>query len=135
MHRLEFKTSYDYSNEDESIVIPIVLRSGTYQVSVAASVDTGASFCLFGAEIAEALGLDLIKGILKRFRTANSTFEAYGHEIELVALEVATQSVVYFFADPVIDRNVVGRIGWLDRIRLGLVHYDNKIYLAPYGPT
>lgn len=61
MHRLEFKTSYDYSNDGESIVIPVVLRSGANQVSVAASVDTGASFCLFGAEIAEALGLDLIK--------------------------------------------------------------------------
>ena len=74
----------------------------------------------------------MTSGIRKRFRTANSGFEAYGHEIELIVFGVATQSMVYFFADPMIDKNVLGRIGWLDRVRLGLVHHDNKIYLAPY---
>ena len=95
-------------------------------------MDTGASFCVFGTEIAEALGLDLTSGIRKRFRTANSGFEAYGHEVELIVFGVATQSTVYFFTDPIIDKNVLGRIGWLDRVRLGLVHHDNKFYLAPY---
>ncbi len=132
MYSLEFTKAHDYSGDDEGIVIPVVLRAGANQIPVAASVDTGASFCVFGAEIAEALGLDLTSGIRKRFRTANSGFEAYGHEVELIVFGVATQSVVYFFADPIIDKNVLGRIGWLDRVRLGLVHHDNKIYLAPY---
>jgi len=57
MHQLEFTHVYDYSGQDESVILPVVLRSGPKQVRVAASVDTGASFCLFGAEIAEALGL------------------------------------------------------------------------------
>lgn len=91
-------------------------------------MDTGASFCVFGTEIAEALGLDLTRGIRKRFRTANSGFEAYGHEIELTTFGVATQSIVYFFADPMIDKDVLGRIGWLHRVRLGLNHHDSKIY-------
>ena len=132
MHNLEFTRVYDYSGDDESVVIPVVLRSGANQVRVAASVDTGASFCLFGTEIAEALGLDLTSGIHSRFRTANSGFEAYGHEIELTVLGVAIQSIVYFFADPMIDKNVLGRTGWLDRVRLGLIHHDNKIYIAPH---
>ena len=131
MHQLEFTRAYDYPGDDESVALPLVLRSGADQVRVAASVDTGASFCLFGTEIVEALGLDLTSGILKRFRTANSGFEAYGHEVELTVLGVATQSIVYFFADPMIDKNVLGRTGWLDRVRLGLIHHDNKIYLAP----
>jgi hypothetical protein len=114
MHRLEFKSSYDYSGDEESIVIPVVLRSGTNQVPVAATVDTGASFCLFGSEIAEALELDLSKGTLKRFRTANSTFEAYGHEVELVALGVATQSIIYFL--PILSSTrmwLEGSAGWI----------------------
>jgi hypothetical protein len=88
-----------------------------------------------GTEIAEALGLDLTSGIRKRFRTANSLFDTYGHEVELHAFGFATHSLIYFFADPVIDRNVLGRTGWLDRVRLGLIHHDNKIYLAPYDPA
>lgn len=38
-------------------------------------------------------------GIRKRFRTANSGFEAYGHEV-LTAFGVAMHAIVYFFADP-----------------------------------
>ena len=132
MHQLEFAQAYDYSGDGESVVIPVVLRFGENQVRVAASVDTGASFCLFGTEIAEALGLDLTSGVRKRFQTANSRFEAYGHEVKLTVLGVATQSIVYFFADPMIDKNVLGRTGWLDRVRLGLIHHDSKIYVAPY---
>jgi hypothetical protein len=123
MHQLEFTHVYDYSGEDESVILPVVLRSGPKQLRVAASVDTGASFCLFGAEIAEALGLDLEGGIRKRFRTANSGFDAFGHEVELS---------VFGVADPMIEKNVLGRIGWLDRVRFGLVHHDNKAYLAQY---
>lgn len=135
MYQLEFTQVYDYSGEDESVVIPVVLRAGPHRVPVAASLDTGASFCLFGAEIAKALGLDLTSGIRKRFRTADSAFEAYGHAVEFHAFGVATHSLIYFFADPAIDRNVLGRTGWLDRVRLGLVHHDNKIYLGPYDPA
>lgn len=135
MYPLEFTRVYGYSGDDESVVIPIVLRVGANQVPIAASVDTGASFCFFGAEIAEALGLDLTSGIRTRFRTANSGFEAYGHEVELTVFGLETHSLVYFFADPIIDKNVLGRTGWLDRVRLGLIHHDNKIYLAPYDPA
>lgn len=132
MYDLQFSRVYDYSGDHEGIVIPVVLRSAVKQVPIAASVDTGASFCMFGTEIAEALGLDLTSGIPKRFRTANSGFQAYGHEVQVAALGVTTESMVYFFADPMIDRNVLGRTGWLDRIRFGLIHHDSKIYIAPY---
>ena len=132
MHHLEFGRLHDYPSSDETVSIPVELRSGSNYVPVVASVDTGASFCIFGAEIAEALGLDLTSGIRKRFSTANSGFDAYGHEVEITALGVVTHSTVYFFADPMITKNVLGRTGWLDRVRLGLVHHDAKLYLAPY---
>jgi len=38
-----------------------------------------------------------------------------------------------FFADlPGFFRNVLGRHGWLERIRLGLVDYDGEIYASRY---
>ena len=52
MYQLEFARVYDYSGEAESIVIPVVLRSAANEIHVAASVDTGASFCVFRTEIA-----------------------------------------------------------------------------------
>jgi hypothetical protein len=29
--------------------------------------------------------------------------------------------------------NVLGRIGWLDRVRLGLIDYDRAVYVSGYG--
>jgi hypothetical protein len=35
-------------------------------------------------------------------------------------------SKAYFFRDPGIRRNLLGRSGWLDRVKLGIVDYDSK---------
>lgn len=133
MYQLEFGSAYSYAGDHEGISVPVMLRSGAKSMRLAASVDTGATFCIFRNELAEALGLDSASGVRKRFRTANSSFEAVGYEVEISVLAVTTHSTVYFFADASINKNVLGRIGWLDRVRLGLVDHDSTIYIAQYG--
>jgi predicted aspartyl protease len=133
MYRLDFAFAHSYAAEPEGIAVPVVLKSGVNSVRLSASIDTGATFCIFRAELAEALGLPLESGNRKRFRTANSVFDAFAHEVEISVLGVTTYSTVYFFADPAINKNVLGRVGWLDRVRLGLVEHDSQLYLAPYG--
>lgn len=49
-----------------------------------------------------------------------------------MVLDIELVSTVYFFADPEIRKNVLGRAGWLDRVKLGIVDYDQQVYLAPY---
>lgn len=132
MYQIEFTTAFSYGNEREGISVPVVLKADANSVRLAASVDTGATFCIFRNELAEALGLDPANASLKRFRTANSSFEAFAHEVEISVLGVTTFSTVYFFADVSINKNVLGRVGWLDRVRLGLVDYDSTIYLGSY---
>ena len=132
MHQLAFTHAHSYANDERGVALPVVLRSGANKVPLVASIDTGASFCLFAAEVAARLGLDLTSGQRMRFRTATGLFEAFGHEIEIAALGVATYSMVYFFSDPLIIKNVLGRVGWLDRVRLGLIDHDSQLYLSPY---
>jgi len=132
MYPLEFAAVHSYATEQDGIFVPVVLKSGENRVRLSAGVDTGATFCIFRSELAEALGLALSSGTSKRFRTANSSFEAFGHDVELSVLGVTTYSTVYFFADAAIDKNVLGRVGWLDRVRLGLVEHASQIYLARY---
>jgi len=45
---------------------------------------------------------------------------------------VFTHCLLYFFGDPSIRRNVLGRGGWLNRVRVGLADYDRELYLAAY---
>ncbi len=79
---------------------------------------------MFENAYATILGLDLTGGILTRFQTANSSFDAYGHEIEIDVLGIVNHSLVYFFTEPSIRKKVLGRGGSLDRVRLGLIDYD-----------
>ena len=132
MYQIEFSTIHSYGSDWEGISVPVLLRASENSVRLAASVDTGAAFCIFRNEVAEALGLDLATETVRRFRTANSSFEAFGHEVEISVLGVTTFSSVYFFADASINKNVLGRAGWLDRVRLALVDHDTTMYLAPY---
>ena len=133
MHQLSFTRLHSYADWDASITVPVVLRSGAKVADLVASLDTGASQCLFENAYASELGIDLTSGVLTRFRTANSSFDAYGHEVEIDVLGIVTHSLVYFFAEPSIRKNVLGRGGWLDRVCVGLVDHDREIYLADYG--
>jgi hypothetical protein len=96
MHRLQFTRIHQYASRDGSVTVPVVLRSGANAVDLVASVDTGASYCLFESAYAAELGFKLTDGILTRFRAANSNFDAYGHEAEVEVLGVVARSVVYF---------------------------------------
>ena len=132
MHQLSFTRLHSYAARDASITAQVALRSGAKVADLVASLDTGASQSLFENAYASELGIDLTSGVLTRFRTANSSFDAYGHEVEIDVLGIVTHSLVYFFAEPSIRKNVLGRGGWLDRVRVGLVDHDCEIYLARY---
>jgi hypothetical protein len=60
------------------------------------------------------------------------TFVAYEHEVTVHALGIEFSSVVFFAADPAFNRNFVGRSGWLDRLRVGIVDYDRLLLLSAY---
>ncbi len=42
------------------------------------------------------------------------------------------QAVVYFADSEVFSKNVVGRIGFLDRMKVGIVDYEQLLYLGLY---
>jgi hypothetical protein len=127
-----FGTPHSYAGSRDGIAIPVSLRIGTAEVEFTAMLDTGATFCLFQRSYGEALGLDIETGVRQEFRTATGNFVAYGHDLTLTTLGVEMDSNVYFFADAAIRRNVLGRRGWLDRVRLAVVDYEEVLSLAPY---
>ena len=116
----------------DAVTLPVLLRVGDERADVVATVDTGASHCLFERSHGESLGLDVESGVRTTFSTAVGRFEAFGHEVRIDVMGLEFDSVVYFFADAGIKRNVLGRRGWLDRLRLGLVDHDQVVYVAGY---
>ena len=123
-HLLSFSKIHRYDGLGESIVIPVVLSVGNRRVALDASLDTGASSCLFDRMFADELGLDVAGGQRAVFTTANSRVEAFGHEVAISVPGIEVHAFVYFFGDDAIKKNVLGWRGWLHRCRIGIVDYD-----------
>lgn len=132
---LSFEETHDYSNSDPrvGITVPVTLSAGDAAAHLTASVDTGASFCIFERGYGELLGLDVEAGGLEVLGTATGMFKAYGHPVTLSVLGNSFDTVVYFVGHEGFGRNVLGRRGWLDRVRLGVVDYEGRLYLSKYG--
>jgi len=96
-------------------------------------LDTGASDCLFDAHYADLLGIDVRSGFEKTYRTVAGSFRAFGHEVTIVTLGFEWLATVFFYESSNPANAFVGRRGWLDRVRLGLVHYEQDIYLSQYS--
>jgi hypothetical protein len=129
---LNFEASHHYASTD-GIDVPIELRVGNQRVELIARLDTGAAHCVFDRRYGEELGLDVESGRAQRFRTMAGSFVAYEHEVTLQTLGIEFSAVVFFAQDPTFNRNFVGRSGWLDRLRVGIVDYDRLLFLSAYG--
>ena len=118
---IEFSIIHEYNTLKTGITLPVTLGANSLTVDFEAKLDTGSSHCIFERRYGENLGLEIEKGTLEKFGTATDGFFAYGHELTISVLEVETVSMVYFAKEDWFTRNVLGRQGWLDRVKLGLI--------------
>jgi hypothetical protein len=130
--QLSFNRRHKYSSLATGIDLETTLRFGDLFINCEAKVDTGAEVCLFQRAIGEALEIPIENGVKKRLETLTGVLTAYGHEVGLELLGLKLQAVVYFAESDVVRRNLLGRQGWLQLIRLGIVDYDGELYLSLY---
>jgi len=129
--KIEFQNTHKYGPTG-GIVVPVELHSGREKVRFDAKLDTGAEFCLFENAYGALLGLDPDSGEKKTFTTVNSSVIAYGHEVELFILGLSFRLTGYFYEAPEIRRNLLGRGGWLQQVKIGIVDYEQALYLNRY---
>ena len=130
---ISFSISYRYNTLESGIVVPVGISDGKTVVKFEAKVDTGSSFCVFQRIQGERLGLDIESGTPLRMSTATAPFDTFGHSINLSVLGIETEATVYFAAEESFYLNILGRQGWLDRVKLGLIDYEGKLLLSDYG--
>jgi hypothetical protein len=130
---IHFDFGYLYNTQETGIVVPTELWLGTASVRIRAKVDTGSAFCIFERLHGENLGLDIETGIPLRMITATGGFLAFGHMVDLSVLGIITGTTVYFAEEESFYLNILGRQGWLDRVKLGLIDYEGKLLLSGYG--
>jgi len=129
---LEFDHLFRYHQADDGIVIPVALESGDQRVEFEAKIDTAATYCVFARVHGERLGLDIERGVEQRFGTALGVFTAYGHQVHLQTLEFRFESYVFFASDDALTKNVLGRRGWLDMLKVGIIDYLDELYVSRF---
>lgn len=133
MYSLTFEKRIEYSEYQKGIGLNIVLIADDRNpVSAIAKLDTGSEFCLFQRKYAELPDLEVEKGIKNPMRTINSSFNTYGHEIKLLLSDFEISTTIYF-PEFEIPRSVVGRTGFLDVLKIGLVEYEQLLYFSLYN--
>jgi len=124
-----------YNSIEEGITIPAILLFGENIAYFQAKIDTGAQVCLFQREIGEQLDIDIENGPRIKLSSLGGAIPAFGHSVTLHTLGLEFDSVVYFAADYGLQRNLLGRDGWLQKVKLAIVDYDSTIYLSAYDQT
>ncbi|MFN7926859.1 MAG: retropepsin-like aspartic protease [Blastocatellia bacterium] len=132
MRQINFLEELPYEDKRSGVSLLITLSYQGNEINVPAKVDTGADVCLFNHETGLALGIPIERGDYLRLGGLTGTLEAYGHEVTIQTGSIAFQSVVYFAKYPGLQRNLLGRQGWLRNLKLGLMDYDNRLHLSPY---
>ncbi|HLM03206.1 MAG TPA: hypothetical protein VK400_19290 [Pyrinomonadaceae bacterium] len=130
---VSYKKSYEYDTLKPGITVIAEISYGGESRLIRVKIDTGAENCIFERKHGERLGIEIESGREQVFSTAAGIFTAYGHEITLSVLDIETVSTVYFAREESFTRNVLGRQGWLDRVKLGLIDYEGKLLLSAYG--
>jgi hypothetical protein len=132
MYTLTFEALHEYDAGDLGITVPVELSVGDESVKVTARLDSGSTFCVFRRARGEALGFDIESGTPQWISTATGSFLTYGHEDMLSGLGFQLDVMVFFAADESFNRDVLGRHGWIQQLKLGIVDYDGKLYVSKY---
>jgi hypothetical protein len=127
---IEFDTVFQYDTLKKGITAKVKLFFNEDFVEFNAKIDTGAENCIFQRIQGERLGLDIENGNKETFSTVTGSLVAYGHELSLSVLGIETNSTVYFAESEFFTRNVLGRQGWLDRVKLGLIDSEGRLFLS-----
>ena len=132
-HVLTFDELYEYDTLKSGIALPVLLISGEFETGVDAKIDTGASHSIFARVHGENLGFDIESGEPLNVGTVMGNFRVFGHELTIRFLNMEFYTKIYFAEDQFMRKSVLGRQGFLDRVKLGLIDYEGKLLLSAYG--
>ncbi|MBA2735563.1 MAG: hypothetical protein H0U50_02125 [Pyrinomonadaceae bacterium] len=134
MHTLTFDEKVEYPDDKQGINLDIIISKQTDNpVSATVKLDTGSTFCIFQRFYADLLGIEVEKGERESIRTAKGSFTAYGHDIVIKFSNLEWEAFVYFAQDESFPVSVLGRNGFLNKINIAIIDYEQLLYLKSYG--
>ena len=129
--QLNFPIRRRFETSDVGILIPCSLERNGITVDLNAKVDLGSEYCLFRREVADELEIEVEDGVPVRLGTLAGSFTCFAHTVVVNTFELKFESTVLFNPAYGTNRDILGRIGWLNNLHFGLTMDDEMIYLGP----
>lgn len=132
-YQLTYDVLHEYDAGVPGIDLTVGLKVNGSETNLIAKLDTGASHCVFQRAFADDLHLEVEGGYARTFETATGLFVAYGHSVTLLVEDFDFDVLVYFAKDYTFRKNILGRNGFLNLVRVGLIDYEGKLFLSRYS--
>ena len=130
---LDFEKLILFDAGKNGVSVDTTLKLSENEISFQSKIDTGSSFCIFERKHGEALDLEIEEGMFQNVGTATGIFKVFGFRLTLEVESFQFDSLVYFAENENFNRNILGRHGFLELVKLGLIDYEGKLYLSPYS--
>jgi hypothetical protein len=137
MLSLSAEFSYGHlTRASRGVEVQVTLEANdTETISIRTRVDSGSSFCVFGRQWADLLGLDWEAGEPLKISTAAGIFYAHLHEVTIQLLDCKWTAWVAFAEwdtmPPSPARDVLGLNGFFDHFLVAIDDRAERIYLEP----
>jgi hypothetical protein len=138
-YELSFSRAFNYgpvARYDRGVFLEVTLAADARTTpGIRVYVDSAATFCVFGRQWADGLGLDWEVGDPMIVGTAAGTFSAYRHEVSIRLFNYEWVSWVAFAewdtTPPSPARDVLGLTGFFDHFLVAIDDLSEIIYLEP----
>lgn len=129
-----FSTRLRLLEDDSGLYIPVTLSAAGGDVKMQGYLDTGSKYCVIPRWVGEQLGINIEAGQVTSLRTGGGSMSTYLHYVTLSIGDLAFEDVPICIAKyRDFDRCMVGRAGWLQKVRMNLIPYDEHLYLNLHG--
>ena len=126
------KFSYRFYEGKFLPIIPISLTENGKLIQMRAYVDTGASYSLFHAKVAEILGLDVEKGILYELVVGDGDIlKVYLHSVTISLAGKEFKVTIGFSKNIGVGFNILGRKDIFDKFIICFNEKDKEISFTP----
>lgn len=112
--------------------LPVRLITTGGEIDSLAILDSGATYCIFDGRLSDSIGLDLRSGTFKRLSSLGGGFlQGYLHTIDMEINGYRFNDCEVVFSESPINRNLLGRHSFFDKIKVGFAEIHEEVYFSP----
>ncbi len=128
--QFDFSTRLRTTEDSHGLYLTATLSVAGQELVVDGYLDIGAAYCILPRLLGETLGLAVEAGEPVTLKTGGGPLQGFLHFATLLLGDLAFEDVpICVIKYPGFDRCLLGRAGWLQKVRLNLSAYDEALYL------